>query len=48
MFRLIKKLFTKKKKIALAKESIFSKDLNKIFKNKLDQEFLNNLEELLL
>lgn len=48
MFRLIRKLFAKKKKIALAKESIFSKDLNKIFKNKLDQEFLNNLEELLL
>ncbi|MBT4878268.1 MAG: DUF2075 domain-containing protein, partial [Alphaproteobacteria bacterium] len=48
MFRLIKKLFTKRKKIELAKESIFSKDLNKIFKNKLDQEFLNNLEELLL
>ncbi len=48
MYKLIKLLFSRSNKKKISAESLFAKDLKKIFKKNLDQDFLLNLEALLL
>ena len=48
MYKLIKLLFSRSNKKKISAESLFAKDLKRIFKKNLDQDFLLNLEALLL
>lgn len=48
MYKLIKLLFSRSNKKKISAESLFTRDLKRIFKKNLDQDFLLNLEALLL